>query len=105
MRTRLILHFFNGNTWTGVWDCIYDLKELFKESLSSLQIQEENGKIHTLSSKRKQTSTFWQRDYIKNKKIYSRSILKKIGEITWVDLNLDCLTGKRTINIIREHII
>lgn len=104
MRTRILIHYFNGNTFTGEWDEILDFKTLCENPISSLQIQEEGGKYHTLSLKRKQLDAFRQRDYIKEEVIQNRSILRKLSKNVWVDLNLDCITGRRTIMIIKENI-
>jgi hypothetical protein len=104
MRTRIIIHYYNGMTWTGDWDESEDFKSLCKDPISSLQIQEEGGKNHTLSIKRKQVRAFWQRDYRIEGKLQNRSILRKLSKNVWVDLNLDCITGRRTIMIIKENI-
>ena len=104
MRTRIIIHYTNVMTYTGEWDESDDFKKLCKEPISSLQIQEEYGKLYTLSLKRKKLNAFWQRDYIQNGKISNRSILRKLSKNIWVDLNLDCITGRRTVIIIRENI-
>lgn len=104
MRTRIIIHYYNGITWTSHWDESQDFKNLCQDPISSLQIQEEYGKLYTLSLKRKKLNAFWQRDYIQNGKISNRSILRKLSKNIWVDLNLDCITGRRTVIIIRENI-
>lgn len=105
MRTRIIIHYYNGMTWTGDWDKSVDFKTLNYNPISSLQIQEENGKYHTLSlKKRKAFNIFWQRDIIKKHKIINRSILRKLSKDIWIDLNLNCITGKRKIIIIKEDI-
>ena len=104
MRTRIIIHYINGMTYTGEWDESEDFKNLCKDPISSLQIQEETGKLHTLSLKRKQLNAFWQRDHKQKDKLTNRSILRKLSKNIWVDLNLDCITGRRTVIIIRENI-
>lgn len=104
MRTRLLIHYLDGKTFSGDMDCRHDFKELSKKPISSLQIQEEAGKMHTLSSKNKKSNTFWQRDYIKSGNIISRSILKKLKKDIWLDMNIDCNNGKREITVIRETI-
>ena len=104
MRTRIIIHYYNGMTYTGEWNESQDFKNLCKDPISSLQIQEEDGKIHTLSLKRKKLNAFWQRDYRQQDKLQNRSILRKLSKNVWIDLNLDCITGRRTITIIGENI-
>ena len=104
MRTRIIIHYVNGTTYTGEWDESEDFKNVCKDQISSLQIQEENGKLHTLSLKRKQLNAFWQRDHKKEDKLTNRSILRKLSKNIWIDLNLNCITGKRIITIIKENI-
>jgi len=104
MRTRIIIHYTNGMTYTGEWDESQAFKNLCKDPISSLQIQEENGKLHTLSLKRKQLNAFWQRDHKQGDKLTNRSILRKLSRNVWIDLNLDCITGKRIITIIKENI-
>lgn len=104
MKTRILIHYFNGKTFIGDWDISYNLNDLNMSPISSLQIQEESGKYHTLSLKRKQLNAFWQRDLIKEDKILNRSILRKLAKDVWVDLNLDCISGKRRVTIIKENI-
>lgn len=104
MRTRIIIHYYNGMTRTGDWNDYEDFKLLCIEPVSSLEIQEENGNKHTLSLKRKHLNAFWQRDKIECDKILTRSILKRLSKDVWIDLTLDCTTGNRTIIIIREDI-
>ena len=72
--------------------------------LSSLQIQQEDGKIYTLSSKSKEASTFWQRDYLKGGDIISRSLFKRLNEDIWLEMNINCGTGKREITIVKKNI-
>ena len=88
MRTRILIHYLNGKTFTSKWDEILDFKSLCKIPISSLQIQEEAGKYHTLSLKKKQLKSFWQRDYRVAGKIQNRSILRKLSKNVWLDLNL-----------------
>jgi len=104
MKTRIIIHYGNGKTHTGKWDESEDFKNLCQGQISSLQIQEEGGKNHTLSLKRKQLNAFWQRDFRKGDKLISRSILRKLSKNIWLDLNLDCVDGIRRVTIIKEEI-
>ena len=104
MKTRLLVHYLDGKTFTGRWDYKYDFKKLSNKPISSLQIQRNDLKMYTLSSKRKQSNTFWQRDHIKNKELVARSILKRLNKDIWLDMYINCDTGKRNITIIREEI-
>ena len=106
MRTRILIHYVSGMTWRGEWNETVDFKTINHNNtiISSLEIQEEGGRNHTLSLKRKQLNAFWQRDYRQGDKLQNRSILRKLSKNVWIDLNLDCITGRRTINIIRENI-
>lgn len=104
MKTRIIIHYYSGKTWIGDWNNSDDFKKLNNSPISSLQIQEGNGKHHTLSLKRKQINSFWQRDYKKDDKLISRSIFRRLSKDIWLELNLDCDTGKRKVIIIKEDI-
>lgn len=104
MRTRVIIHYYDGVTWTGDWDELVNFKTMNQNPISSLQIQEEGGKNHTLSLKRKQLNAFWQRDFTRGDKLISRSILRKLSKDIWLDLNLNCDSGKRRVTIIKENI-
>ena len=104
MKTRILIHYTSGKTYTGKWDESQDFKNVCKSQISSLQIQEEGGKNHTLSLKRKQLNAFWQRDTRNKDKLISRSILRKLSKNIWLELQLDCTEGIRTVTIIKEEI-
>lgn len=98
MKTRLIIHYADGKTFTGEWNKYHPFKDLNTKPISSLQIQSENNR-YTLSSKRKQSSEFYSRQG--EKKI---SILKSIHRNIWIELNIDKATEERSINVIKDYI-
>lgn len=106
MRTRILIHYASGMTWRGNWDETVDFKTINHNNtiISSLEIQEEGGRSHTLSLKRKQLNAFWQRDSRHRDKLMERTILRRLSKNIWLELNLDCITGGRRITIIREDI-
>ena len=97
MKTRLIIHYTDGKTFTGEWNKYHPFKDLNTKRISSLQIQTEN--MYTLASKKKQKSEFYSRQG-KN----HISILKRISRNTWIELKIDKNTEERTVNIIKENI-
>ena len=99
MDIRLIVHYSDGNTFTGDWNLFYDFIKLNSKKISSLQIQTSNENLYTLSSKKKQNSTYWfrkQNDLI--------SILKRLHKNIWIDLSINKNTEEKLINIISEDI-
>lgn len=104
MKTRLLIHYLDGKTFTGEWNKIYDFRNLNNKPISSLQIQKDIGKTHTLSSKKKQKNIFWQRDKVKTDRIICRSVLKRLTKDVWLDLTVDCETGNSKIVVIKENI-
>ena len=104
MRTRLIIHYIDGKTFTGDWDVTYCFRNLNERPISSLQIQQSNGVNHTLSSKKKQLNAFWQRDEIIDFKIVTRSIFRRLSNNIWLVLSVQCDSCKRKISIIKEDI-
>ena len=89
MRTRLLIHYLDGETFKGKWDRDYDFIELEIKIISSLQIQEEDGNIHTLSSKVKSKGIFWYTSYYDKKdNLKYRSIFRKIDDNIWLQLKL-----------------
>lgn len=104
MRTRLLIHYANGKTFTGEWDKSYDFSTLRKIAISSLQIQQDNSIYHTLSCNKKRLNNFWQKDKVVEGKLINRSILKKLSKNVWLELTINCVDSKRTITIIREDI-
>ena len=104
MRTRLLIHYANGKTFTGEWDKSYDFSSLRKTAISSLQIQQDNGIYHTLSCNKKKINNFWQKDQREEGKLINRSIFKRLSKKVWLDLTVDCINYKRKITIIREDV-
>lgn len=96
---RLIIHYADGNTFTGDWGKYSPFKDLNTKQISSLQIQSNKDTYYTLSSKKKQNSEFYSRQGKKE-----ISILKQIHKNIWIELSINKVTEKRNINIINEYI-
>ena len=105
MRTRLLIHYLDGSTFKGTWNKDYDFMELETKVIRSLQLQEEDGKLYTLSSKIKTKGTFWYTSYYNEEdNLRYRSIFRKLKENIWLQLKLDTNTGEKEILIIKENI-
>lgn len=99
MKTRLLVHYLDGETFTGIWDKYHPFKDLNTKSISSLQIQSSNDNFYTLSSKKNKKSEFYSRQ-----STAEISILKMIHRNIWIELSINKVTGKRIINIMKERI-
>lgn len=97
MKTRLIIHYLDGRTYTGDWNTHYLFRDLNTKPISSLQIQSFN-KLYTLSSKKKDSQFFSRgsKDHL--------SILRYLDKYLWIELRVDKNTGESKINIIEEYI-
>lgn len=104
METRCLIHYVDGNTNISEWNTPTSSLDFGHKSISSIQLQTKEKKLYTLSSKKGQNATFWQRDTYEKKEIISRSILKRLARNIWIELNLNLKTAKNTINIIKEDI-
>lgn len=105
MNTRLIIHYLDGQTYTSDWNVPVDFTKLNRKSISSLQLQTNSGKLHTLSSKKGKRATFWYREtYDTNNEMTLRNILKRLSKSIWVELRLSVKSGERRVQIIKEDI-
>ena len=98
MKTRLIIHYSDGETFTGEWNKYHPFKDLNTKNISSLQIQSSSDKLYTLSSKKKQCSEFYSRQ---SKDIIA--ILKRIHRNIWIELEINKFTEDRTVNVINSQ--
>lgn len=103
MKIRWIAHYRDGKTYTSDWDSSISFRDLKSKNISSLQLQDENGNLHTLSSKKKQNCSYWQQDRYINNYLFSRSILKRLAGGIWLKLTLD-INGNKQINVIKDTI-
>jgi hypothetical protein len=99
MRTRILIHFLDGSTFKGKWEEYPSKKYLVGTYISSIQIQEEEGKLHTLSSKLKKVDILRFKENL-NFKYISR----KLEENLWLELRLDTNNGDTEIYIIKEEV-
>jgi hypothetical protein len=97
MNTRLLIHYKDGNTFTGEWDTYHPFKDLNTKPISSLQIQSSDN-LYTLSANKK-NSEFYSRSY--KDKI---SILRHVCDNIWIELSINKITEEKNINIIKEYI-
>ena len=104
METRCLIHYVNGDTNISEWNASVYFSNFNHKSISSIQLQTKEKKLYTLSSKKGQNATFWQRDSYNKKEIISRSILKRLARNIWIDLNLNLKTEEVNIFIIKEDI-
>ena len=105
MRTRLLIHYLDGSTFKGDWDKDYDFEHLEIKVIRSLQIQEDGGKIHTLSSRYRSKGKFWCISYYNEEdNLRYRSIFRKLEKNIWLQLKLDTNDGKTEIFIIKEDL-
>lgn len=96
MKTRLIVHYRDGKTYTGNWNSKYNFDNLNYKDISSLQIQDEYKNKYTLSSKRGTKNKYWSES---NKVI---SIFRNICDNFWIELTLN-EDGIKIINILDKH--
>jgi hypothetical protein len=97
MRTRYLIHYLDGKTYKEKWDKYLDPDALNVKAISSLQLQEEEGVIYTLSSKSKTIGNFKCKESDQ-----FRSILRRIDNDIWLELRLYPNEGKTEIEIIEE---
>lgn len=105
METRIIIHYRDGETFTGEWESILLPETMNHKTMSSIQLQTKDGTLYTLSSRPKQNIKFWQRDTYEAKDIIARSILKELAKDTWLELSLCLKTGQPEINVIKEEVL
>jgi len=111
MGIRWIIHKKDGKTITSDWNSNEEsFRKNWSSDITSIQLQNEEKKLYTLSARKNSRIVFWQTDdFLLNPNteqtdMVARKIFKNLGEDIWLELMLSDKSEKPVINIINKKI-
>jgi len=111
MSIRWLIHKKDGNTVIAAWDSNKEsFRKNWSDSITSIQLQRDNKKLYTLSTRKNSKNIFWQTDnFLVNPdtmetKMVARRIFKSLDKDIWLEFGLSNNKEEPEINIINKKI-